>query len=278
MRGFVAHSYPVVSMTGFARVEGQQDGCSWTFEVKSVNGRNLDLRFRLPAGFDGLEPLARTEIGKRFKRGSLNLALTVARGGAGSQVRINRPLLDQLLALARDYGGPEAAPPRFEALLGVRGVLEVLDEGETATLAGLEAPLAADLRLALDRLAAARAEEGARLAEVLDRVLEEIAALVAAAAASAATQPAVLRERLRAQLAALTDAVPALPEERLAQELALLVARGDVREELDRLAAHIAAARDLLGAGDAVGRRLDFLVRNSTARPTPSARNPPTPS
>ena len=261
MRGFVAHSYPVVSMTGFARVEGQQDGCSWAFEVKSVNGRNLDLRFRLPSGFDGLEPLARTEIAKRLKRGSLNLALTVARGGAGGQVRINRPLLDQLLALARDYAGPDAPPPKFEALLSVRGVLEVLDEGETATLAGLEAPLAADLRLALDRLAAARAEEGARLAEVLDRVLEEIAALVAAAGACAATQPAVLRDRLRAQLAALTEAVPALPEERLAQEVALLVARGDVREELDRLKAHIAAARDLLTAGDAVGRRLDFLCQ-----------------
>ncbi|MEI6560268.1 MAG: YicC/YloC family endoribonuclease [Rhodospirillaceae bacterium] len=257
----MALPYPVVSMTGFARTEGQFEGCSWTFEVKSVNGRTLDLRFRLPGGFDGLEPLARTEIGRRFKRGSLNLALTVNRTAGGGQVRINRPLLDQLIALAREVAGDDRTPLRLDGLLGVRGVIEVADEGEGATLAQLEAPLTAGLRLALDRLAAARAEEGARLAEVLDRLLTEIAALVTAAAASAATQPAVLRERLLAQLATLTGAVPALPEERLAQELALLVARGDVREELDRLAAHIAAARDLLAAGDAVGRRLDFLCQ-----------------
>ena len=261
MRGFVAHSHPIVSMTGFARAEGQHEGCSWAIEVKSVNGRNLDLRFRLPSGFDGLEPVARAEIAKRFKRGSLNLTLTVNRGATGGQVRINRPLLDQLLALARDYAGPEAPPPKFEALLGVRGVLEVLDEGEAASLKELEAPLTAGLCLALDRLAAARTEEGARLAEVLNRVLDEIAALVKAAGASAATQPAVLRERLCAQLAALTEAVPALPEDRLAQEVALLVARGDIREELDRLKAHIAAARDLMKAGDAVGRRFDFLCQ-----------------
>ena len=261
MRGFVAHSHPVVSMTGFARAEGQHEGCSWAIEVKSVNGRNLDLRFRLPSGFDGLEPMARAEIAKRFKRGSLNLTLTVNRGATGGQVRINRPLLDQLLAMARDYAGPEAPPPKFEALLGVRGVLEVLDEGEAASLKELEAPLTAGLSLALDRLATARTEEGARLAEVLNRVLEEIAALVKAAGATAATQPAVLRERLCAQLAALTEAVPALPEDRLAQELALLVARGDLREELDRLKAHIAAARDLMATGDAVGRRFDFLCQ-----------------
>ena len=253
--------YPVVSMTGFARTEGQLGGCSWTIEVKSVNGRNLDIRFRLPSGFDGLEAVARTEIGRRFKRGSLNLALTIARAATGGQVRINRPLLDQLLALARDYAGESAPPPRFEALLGVRGVIEVVEENEAATLEGLEAPLTADLKLALDRLATARAEEGARLAEVLSRQLEDIAALVQAASACAATQPAVLRERLRTQLASLTEAVPVLPEERLAQEVALLVARGDVREELDRLRAHIAAARDLMKAGDAVGRRLDFLCQ-----------------
>ena len=257
----MATPYPVVSMTGFARADGQLEGCSWTFEVKSVNGRNLDLRFRLPPGFDGLEPLARAEIAKRFKRGSLNLALTVTRAASGGQVRINRPLLDQIAALARDYAGEGAPPPRFETLLSVRGVIEVTDEGEAATLEHLEAPLAADLRRALDRLAAARAEEGARLAGVLGGLLEEIASLIKAAAASAATQPAVLRERLRTQLAILTEAVPALPEERLAQEVALLVARGDIREELDRLKAHIAAARDLLKAGDAVGRRLDFLCQ-----------------
>ncbi len=254
-------SRSIVSMTGFARTEGQLGGCSWTVEVKSVNGRNLDIRCRLPVGFDGLEPLARKEIAKRFKRGSLNLVLTVTHSAGSGQVRINRPLLDQLWALAREYAGEAAPPPRFEALLGVRGVIEVVEEAETATLEALEAPLATDLMLALNRLAAARAEEGARLAEVLNRQVESIATLVNAASACAATQPAVLRERLRAQLALLTESLPALSEERLAQEAALLVARGDVREELDRLRAHIDATLDLMKADDAVGRRLDFLCQ-----------------
>ncbi len=248
-------------MTGFARTDGQLEGYSWTIEVKSVNGRSLDTRFRLPSGFDGLEPVARTEIARRFKRGSLNLLLTVSRATTAGQVRINRPLLNQLMALAREFAGDNAPPPRLEGLLGVRGVIEVLDENEAAKLEELEAPLVASLKLALDRLAAARTDEGQRLAGVLTSQLEEIAALVSAASASAATQPALLRTRLRAQLAILTDAAPAVPEERLAQELALLVARGDVREELDRLRAHITAAFELLTIGDTVGRRLDFLCQ-----------------
>ena len=256
----MTESHPIASMTGFARADGQRDGCSWCFEVKSVNGRGLDIRLRFPAGFDALEPMARAEMAKRFKRGSLNLTLALNRPAVGGQVRLNRPLLDQLYALAREVAG-DGPPPRFEALLSVRGVIEVVEESESASFATLEAPLVADLRLALDRLATARAEEGARLAGVLAKLLEEIADLVAAAGECAATQPAVLRGRLKAQLASLLEATPPLPEERLAQELALLIARGDIREELDRLRAHINAAGELLAAGDGVGRRLDFLCQ-----------------
>lgn len=260
-RGIVAQPHPIVSMTGFARAEGQAEGCSWTIEVKSVNGRNLDIRCRMPSGFESLEGVVRTEVGRRFKRGSITVNATLARAVAGGQVRINRALLDQVLALARELEGAGAAPPRLDALLSVRGVIEVIEESETATREKLEGVLTADLTVALDRLTAARSGEGIRLGEILARQLDEIAALVTAASLCAATQPTVLRDRLRAQLAALVGALPALPEDRLVQEVALLVARGDVREELDRLRAHIAAARDLLSLGDAVGRRLDFLCQ-----------------
>ena len=252
---------PVVSMTGFSRAESQADGLAWTVEARSVNGRNLDIRCRLPIGFESLEAMVRTEVARRFKRGSVNVAVTLARTAAATQLRINRPLLDQVLALSRELEGAGAAPPRLDAVLAIRGVIEPVEENDAATRDHVEGRLTADLVLALDRLALARTGEGTRLAEVLTRQLDEISALVAAAAGCAATRPAALRDRLTAQLALLLDAVPALPEERLAQELALLVARSDVREELDRLHAHVAGARELLAAGDAVGRRLDFLCQ-----------------
>ncbi len=248
-------------MTGFSRAESQADGAAWTVEARSVNGRNLDIRCRLPGGFESLEALVRTEAARRFKRGSVNIVVTFTRTAATTPLRINRPLLDQVLALARDLAEAGAAPPRLDALLAIRGVIESVDDDDATTREHWETRLVADLTLALDRLAVARAEEGGRLGEVLARQLDEMAALVVAATDCAATQPAALRERLTTQLAVLLDAVPSLPQERLAQELALLVARGDVREELDRLRAHLAAARDLLAVGDAIGRRLDFLCQ-----------------
>ncbi len=253
---------PVISMTGFGRAEGQVDGTTWTVEARSVNGRTLDIRCRLPIGFESLEAVVRTEVARRFKRGSVNVAVTLNRtSGTATQLRINRPLLDQVLALSRELSEAGAAPPRLDAVLAIRGVIELVDENDPILRESLDGVLTAGLALALDRLAIGRAAEGARLGEALTRLLDEITALVATATACAAIQPAALRERLCTQLAILLDAAPALPEERLAQELALLVARGDVREELDRLVAHLAAARDLVAAGDAVGRRLDFLCQ-----------------
>ena len=248
-------------MTGFARTEGHADGCSWTVEIKSVNGRNLDIRFRLPSGYESLETACRSDIARRFKRGSLTVTITLARTESASQFRVNRPLLDQLLTLAGELASRGAAPPRADGLLAIRGVIEPVEDGLAVNREQTEALLLADLNRALDRLAVARAGEGARLGEILTRHLDDIAALVHEAGACAATQPVFLRDRLCAQLAALSANVPALSEERLAQEVAVLVARGDIREELDRLRAHLEAARDLLAAGDAVGRRLDFLCQ-----------------
>jgi uncharacterized protein (TIGR00255 family) len=248
-------------MTGFARVDGHGDGYSWTLEAKSVNGRNLDIRCRLPPGFDALEAHARAEMPKRMARGTVNLALTLTRTAAGGQLRLNRDLLRQVLAIAREMEGEGAAPPRLDALLGVRGVIETVEDDETEARTRLEAALKTDVGRVLDQLAAARAGEGARLAVVLDQHLTEIARLVQAAGACASAQPQALRDKLRAQVTALLEAAPSLSEERLAMEAALLIAKADVREELDRLIAHIQAARDMLAEGGAVGRRFDFLCQ-----------------
>ncbi|KAA0682301.1 YicC/YloC family endoribonuclease [Roseomonas genomospecies 6] len=248
-------------MTGFARVDGHADGYGWTFEVKSVNGRNLDIRCRQPAGFDTLEAAARAEIPKRLARGSVNLNLTVTRSQSVSQLRINRELLAQVLELAREIEGAGAAPPRLDSLLAVRGIIEPVEEDEGEARERVEAALKADLTRLIGELVTARLSEGARLVTVLNGHLDEIERLITAASACASTQPDALRERLRNQVAALLDAAPALPEERLAQEAAILIAKADVREEMDRLRAHIQAARDMLAEGGAIGRRFDFLCQ-----------------
>jgi uncharacterized protein (TIGR00255 family) len=250
-------------MTGFARVEGEGESLAWSWEFKSVNGKSLDLRFRLPAGFDALELPLRALIGERLKRGSVSVTLAVARTGAGAALQINRAVLDQVLALARELGKKiKAAPPSIDGLLALRGVLESGEEvPDAATRERREARLMAGCRKAIDALEKMRRAEGMRLGAVLSERLKEIAHLVGAAEACAATQPDAIRARLKSLVDALKDTVPSIPEERLAQEAALMVARGDIREELDRLTAHIAASRDLLAEGGAVGRRLDFLCQ-----------------
>lgn len=252
---------PVASMTGFARVDGHGEGYSWTFEAKSVNGRSLDVRCRLPAGFDRIEAAARADIPKRLARGNVNLTLTVTRTASVSQVRINRELLAQVIALAAEIEGAGAERPRLDALLAVRGIIEPVEDDSGDARDRMEELVHADLARLVESLHSARIAEGGRLAGILNGHLDEIARLVAQAAGCASTQPAALRDRLRAQVQALLDSVPALPEERLAQEAALLIAKADVREELDRLRAHIQAAREMMDEGGAIGRRFDFLCQ-----------------
>jgi len=206
----------------------------------------------------------RTSLGQRIKRGAVSATLTLTRApGAGGSLRINRPALDQILALARELAGQiAAAPPSIDGLLALRGVLEAADDEATpASREALGELFLADWERALASLVAMREAEGARLAGVLRERLTEMTALAAAAEASAAAQPEAIKARLRTLVMVLLDASPALPEERLAQEAALLVARADIREELDRLSAHLAAAQDLLREGVAIGRRFDFLCQ-----------------
>jgi uncharacterized protein (TIGR00255 family) len=251
----------VFSMTGFARTEGEADGISWAWELKSVNSRSLDLRLRLPPGFDALEPALRASLARLCRRGSISASLAVTRT-APPPIRINREMLAQLIALARDMATQiEAPPPRLDGLIGLRGVVETVEDEAEAVVEARRAAVRDGWELALRRLVAARAEEGARLFAVLETQRAELAALVETAAGCAAAQGPAIRARLAALLAELSGLAPAIPEERVAQELAILVTRADVREELDRLRAHIAQAGALLENGGAVGRQLDFLCQ-----------------
>jgi len=249
-------------MTGFARAQGEAHGISWVWEIKSVNGRALDLRLRLGPGFDSLEPELRAGLTQRFRRGNFSANLAVTRT-APPALRVNREALAQLVALINELTGEiEAAPPRLDGLLALRGVVETVEDEDEALTAARCSEVLRSWAGALDRLAAARAEEGGRIAILLRCQLDEMAALAATAAASAAAQPAAIRERLLAVLANLVGAgAPAAPEERVAQEVALLAARSDIREEIERLRAHIEQAGELLQEGEAIGRRLDFLCQ-----------------
>ena len=208
-----------------------------------------------------MEPQLRAMVAQRFRRGNISANLAVTRT-APAAVRINRETLAQLLGLMNQLAGEvEAAPPRLDGLLALRGVVEIVEEGEDALLEERRLAVLGSWATALDRLAVARAEEGARLAILLQTQLEEMASLVVAAEGCAAAQPVAIRERLLKMLASLADLAPGISEERVVQEMAVLVTRSDVREELERLRAHLDQAGELLQQGEAVGRRLDFLCQ-----------------
>ncbi len=254
------------SMTGFARTAGEADAFTWQWEIRSVNGRGLDVRLRLPGGFEALEPRVRKLIASRLARGNVQVNLQVRLLQGAEQLRVNRALLEALaeeaLRLSRRLEPLAEARVDIASLLGMRGVVEAVqaDVGELAEahgdvlLAGLEEALAALLEM--------RAAEGTRLAQVIAGQMDEIAALVDRARAHPALDPAVIRARLREQVVALLEASDgALDEQRLHQEAALLAVKADIAEELDRLDAHIAAVRELLAGQEPVGRKLEFLAQ-----------------
>ncbi len=255
----------VSSMTGYARAEGSDSLASWVWEAKSVNGRGLEVRCRLPPGHDVLDIAAREAAQKALKRGNVQISLTISQGSDSPAMRVNTQLLGQLLALVDDMGPSyqNIAPARWDGLLSIKGVLEAAeaenpDQSEEQRQAR-EAALRATLDQMLVNLSAMRRVEGGRIAQVLVSQLDEITHLTDRAGQTAALRPDALKDRLRSQLLAVLDAVPPLSEDRIAQELALIAVKADVREELDRLRAHVAAARDLIVGGGAVGRKLDFL-------------------
>lgn len=256
----------IASMTGYARAQGSDEWRRWVWEARSVNGRNLEIRCRVPQGFDRLENPARNAVGSRLKRGNISLTLTITSERQGKPLRVNRALLAELAGLVEEVRkSTGAATPTADGLLRVRGVIEEEEgvESEEA-LAALDKALAATLEEVLKALVAARAAEGKALAGVIDGHIVEIEGLCKRAAERAAAQIGTLRARFDSQLSELLERAPPLSEERFAQEVALLVGKADVREELDRLAAHIAQARTLLAEArpdSPVGRKFDFLCQ-----------------
>ncbi len=254
---------PLASMTGFARSEGSSDPFGWSWELRSVNGRGLELRFRLPPGFDALEPALREQAARQLKRGNVTANLSVKRPEV-SRMAPDETALEQVLALSLALAAriPGAEPPRAEALLAMPGILRpaAAAEPEEAAKAN-EAAVRDGFAVALNALVAARHGEGGRLHAILSRLLDEVAVLHRTASEQAADQPAAQKARMLESVQALLKEAPPLPEERIAQEVALLASRSDVREELDRLMAHVEAARALLAEGANIGRRFDFLVQ-----------------
>lgn len=252
------------SMTGFARASGQDEKLSWHWEAKSVNGKGIDLRCRLPQGMEGLEPQVRSRVSELFSRGNFSLHLATQDTCSDSHFQINRKFLDELIQTAREIqkASNDIEPIRLESLLAVKGVIDSApDKEDEAAIDARQKAILQDLNLALTGLAEVRAEEGGKIKDVLAGQLEKIGDLSRQAEASAEMQPDKIKAKLADQVSELLEALPALPEERLAQEAAVLMTKADVREELDRLKAHREAAEQLLTDGGVIGRRLDFLCQ-----------------
>jgi len=251
------------SMTGFARTDGVHEETSWFWEARSVNGRSLDLRLRLPSGLERLEAGARSLCQEKLARGNLTVNLGVKRETGQMEIGLNETALAQALAVAqRAQGLTDLKPARLDTLLAMRGVVETAEPEESEEKqAALGHALLAGLAAALDQLVVAREAEGERLQLVIEKQLAAIDALVAQTAAAMARQPELLAERLREQIARLSEAGATLEPERLHQEALLLAAKADIQEELDRLRAHVAAANELIASGQPAGRKLEFLAQ-----------------
>ena len=252
----------IASMTGFARESGATGAFQWAWELKTVNGRALDVRQRVPQGFDTLGEEARQAILKGLSRGSCQLSLTVNRAASAPRVRVNEDVLGALLEAVGRLKVPEGVrPASVDGLLAVRGVVEAEDTDDESGRQALDADLRGALGPLVQSVLDARRAEGEALARVIEGQLAAVKRLVDAAEDHPGRRPEAIRARLASQVAQLLDGAPALDPDRLHQEAVLLATRADIREELDRLRAHLASARELLSAEGPVGRRLDFLAQ-----------------
>ena len=251
------------SMTGFARGHGVAGSYAWSWEIKSVNAKGLDLRLRLPQGWDAIEMPARARAAEKLSRGTAYANLTVERKGVATTVEVNEPVLSAVLAtLNRLHERVEASPATLDGILSLKGVIEITEEDEREEdRRSAEAAILEGFDRAVGELVAMRREEGATLGRILSERLKEIAALAARAEAAPGRKPEAIKARLAEQVAMLLSASTRFDSDRLHQEAIMLASKADVREELDRLASHVAQAQKLLADGGPVGRRLDFLAQ-----------------
>ena len=254
---------PLFSMTGFARRDGGGEGYRWTWELRSVNGKGLDIRLRLPPGLESIELAARERLSDGLARGNVQATLTAHQQPGAGRIRINEEVLAEVTAAMEKIAGRlQVQPPTLDGILSIRGVMEAADiEPDEEARERLADLILADLASALADLVVARRREGDAIAAVLRVRLNDIERLVRLAEASPARTPDAIRTRLAEQIAALLDAAPTLDPDRLHQEAVLLANKADIREEIDRLDAHVVATRDLIAEIGPVGRRLDFLAQ-----------------
>jgi uncharacterized protein (TIGR00255 family) len=251
------------SMTGFARGHGMAGSYAWAWELKSVNSKGLDLKLRLPAGWEAIEPGVRARASEVLSRGGVFANLTVSREGAAPVARVNEPALNAVLAALKDLSGKVGgAPPSLDGILALKGVMEVSEGQESEEeRSAAETAVVAGFGVALKGLAGMRRTEGQALGEILTARLSEIGTLAARAEATPGRKPEAIKARLTAQVAELLEASQRFDADRLHQEAILLATKIDIREELDRLTAHVAQAKKLLADGGPIGRKLDFLAQ-----------------
>jgi uncharacterized protein (TIGR00255 family) len=250
-------------MTGFARGHGVSGPYAWSWEIKSVNAKGLDIRLRLPPGWDAVEVPARQRATEKLARGTVYANLTVERKGIVPTVKVNEPVLNAVLATLKSLGGKvDAAKPSLDGILALKGVIEVTEEDEREEdRRAAEAAILAGFDRLLADLIAMRREEGATLGRLLSARLDEIAALAARAEKAPGRKPEAIKARLAEQIATLLAASQRFDSDRLHQEAILIATKADIREELDRLASHVAQVRKMIADGGPIGRRLDFLAQ-----------------
>ncbi len=251
------------SMTGFTRASGVYDAYRWTWEVKSVNGKGLDIRLRLPNGFDELDRPVREVLGRHITRGSCFVTLSIQMEGKEQVLKVNEPVLEAVLAAMKVVEAKaDLAPATIDGLLSIRGVLEPVEEQDSEELRKeLVTQLLASFDEAAKDLVAMRGREGAALQQVLLSRVDELEKLTKQAEDCPARRPEAIAEKLRSQIERILEAERSLDEDRLYQEAVLMAGKADIREELDRLYAHCQAAKDLLVSKVPVGRKLDFLAQ-----------------
>jgi uncharacterized protein (TIGR00255 family) len=251
------------SMTGFARADGASAAYAWAWELRSVNAKGMDLRLRLPPGWDVVEPKVRARASEILSRGTVYATLSVERAGVEPVIRVNDAVLAAVLATLRSLSDRiEAEPPRLDGILAIKGVVDVVEADESQEdRHAIEAAVVAGFDRALAALSQMRRHEGEALAAVLLARLTQIAALATRAETAPGRRPEAIKRRITEQIAMLMENASRFDADRLHQEAILIATKADIREELDRLNAHVAQARALIETGGPVGRRLDFLAQ-----------------